>query len=354
MLKKILLILMSVLLFSCGSNKGKDGEKIAVGKNIKIVNIIPEDIIKLNVSSGTVEPLNEVVEITKTGGTVSKVKFKNGDRVKKGDIIVALTDQDVHSAYLKTEATYNSNKSDYSIRKNNYNKFKQLYDKQLISENEYLVKKIDFVQGESNLKNSQAAYLSAKKDYEDLIIKSKIDGVITDLDIKIYEKITPNTEIVTVVNDSKMLVKTGVSVHEIENLSVGNRAEVVIEGLKDNYFGRVHEINPVANKESKKYQIKVEVENMDGKIKKGMYSKVLVETGVKNGYLVPKNAIVIKELYSYIFVVENGEAKRIKVERGYSNNEKQEVISEELYSSMKLIVDGQFMLEDRDQVNILN
>ena len=118
--------------------------------------------------------------------------------------------------------------------------------------------------------------------------------------------------------------------------------------------GNVYEINPVANKDNKKYQIKVEIENPEGKIKKGMYSKVLVETGIKKGYLVPRNAIVIKELYSYIFVVENGEAKRVKVERGYSNNEKQEIISDELYSNMKLVTEGQFLLEDRDKVNILN
>ena len=159
---------------------------------------------------------------------------------------------------------------------------------------------------------------------------------------------------VTVVDDSKILVKTGVSVHEISELSVGNKAEIDLEGIENNYFGNVYEINPVANKDNKKYQIKVEIENPEGKIKKGMYSKVLVETGSKRGYLVPKNTIVIKELYSYIFVVENGEAKRIKVERGYSNNEKQEIISDELYSNMKLVTEGQFLLEDRDKVNILN
>ncbi|MEG0068296.1 efflux RND transporter periplasmic adaptor subunit [Cetobacterium sp.] len=354
MLKKILMFSMTLLLFSCGTSKEKSGGKINIGKNIRVIDIVPEDITKLNISSGVIEPLNEVIEVTKTGGTVAKVNFKNGDRVKKGDVVVVLTDQDVYSAYLKSQATYNLNKSDYSIRKNNYNKFKQLYDKQLISEDEYLIKKTNFVQGESNLKNSEAAYLSAKKDYEDLVIKAKIDGVITDLDIKKYEKINPNTEVVTVVNDSKMLVKTGVSVHEIEELSIGNKAKVEIEGLRNNYLGSVYEINPVANKESKKYQVKIELNNDEGKIKKGMYSKVLVETGIKNGYLVPKNAIVIKELYSYIFVVEDGIARRIKVERGYSNNEKQEIVSDELYSAMKLVVDGQFMLEDRDKVNILN
>lgn len=354
MIKKLLIISISLILFGCGSNNGKQKSKEILGKNIKISEIKPESITRLNISSGVTEPLNEVKVVTKTGGTVKRINFKNGDKVKKGQIILVLEDQEVQSAYLKAQATYISNKADFEIKKKNYEKFKQLYEKQLISEEEYLVKKTNFLQGESALKNSEATYLAAKKDYEDLIVKAKLNGVITDLNLKLYEKITPNSDLVTVVDDSKMLVKTGVSVHEISELSVGNKAEIDLEGIENNYFGNVYEINPVANKDNKKYQIKVEIENPEGKIKKGMYSKVLVETGSKRGYLVPKNAIVIKELYSYIFVVENGEAKRIKVERGYSNNEKQEIISDELYSNMKLVTEGQFLLEDRDKVNILN
>ncbi|MGL5279036.1 MAG: efflux RND transporter periplasmic adaptor subunit [Cetobacterium sp.] len=354
MIKKLLIISISLILFGCDNSNGKQKAKEILGKNIKVSEIKPELIIRLNISSGVTEPLNEVKVVTKTGGTVKQINFKNGDKVKKNQVILVLEDQEVQSTYLKAQATYTSNKADFEIKKKNYEKFKQLYEKQLISEDEYLVKKTSFLQGESALKNSEATYLAAKKDYEDLIVKAKLSGVITDLNLKLYEKITPNSDLVTVVDDSKILVKTGVSVHEISELSVGNRAEIDLEGIENNYFGNVYEINPVANKDNKKYQIKVEIENPEGKIKKGMYSKVLVETGSKNGYLVPKNSIVIKELYSYIFVVENGEAKRIKVERGYSNNEKQEIISDELYSNMKLVTEGQFLLEDRDKVNILN
>lgn len=354
MLKKILILSTSLLLLACGSNKGKESKREVLGKNIKTQEVIPETITRLNIASGVVEPLNEVTEITKTGGTVSKINFKNGDKVKQGDIVVILSDQDVHSTYLKSEATFLSNKADFEIRKQSFDKFKQLYDKHLISEDEYLVKKTNFLQGESNLKNSEAAYLSAKKDFNDLTIKSKINGVITDLDVKLHEKINANSELFTVIDNSKMIVKTGVSVHEIEDLNVGNNARIELEGLSSNHFGTVYEINPVANKDNKKYQIKVKLNNDNGNIRKGMYSKVFVETGNKNGFLVPRNAIVIKELYSYIFIVENNEAKRIKVERGYSNNDQQEIISDELYSQMQLVIDGQFMLEDRDKVNILN
>ena len=354
MIKKLLVASTTLLLLSCGSNNTKPKAKESVGKNIKISEITPEKIVRLNISSGVTEPLNEVKTVTKTGGTVKRINFKNGDKVQKGQIILVLEDQEVQSAYLRAEATYISNKADFEIKEKNYIKFKQLYEKQLISEDEYLVKRSNHLSAESSLKNSEATYLAAKKDYEDLVVKAKLTGVVTDLNLKLYEKVAANTDIVTVVDDSKILVRTGVSVHEINELSVGNKAEVDLEGVRNNYFGNVYEINPVANKDNKKYQIKVEIDNKEGYIKKGMYSKVSVQTGAKEGYLVPKNAIVIKELYSYIFIIEDGEAKRVKVDRGYSNGDKQEILSDELYSNMKLVVDGQFLLEDRDKVNILN
>ncbi|MGL5053181.1 MAG: efflux RND transporter periplasmic adaptor subunit [Cetobacterium sp.] len=354
MLKKLLMLSMTALLLSCGSDNLKQKTKESLGKNVKILQINPEKIVRLNISSGVTEPLNEVKTITKTGGTVKKINFKNGDKVKKGEIILVLEDQEVQSSYLKAKATYNSNKADFKIKNKSYGKFEQLYEKQLISEDEYLNKKTSYLTSDSNVKNSEAIYLSAEKDYEDLVVKAKLSGIITDLNLKLYEKVAVNSEVVTVIDDSKILVKTGVSVHEISELSVGNKAEIDLEGIENNYFGNVYEINPVANKDNKKYQIKIEIDNEEGKIKKGMYSKVSVETGSKDGYLVPKSAIVIKDLYSYVFIIENGEARRIKIERGYSNEEKQEILSSELYSNMQLVIEGQFLLEDRDKANILN
>ncbi|MGL5088187.1 MAG: efflux RND transporter periplasmic adaptor subunit [Cetobacterium sp.] len=353
-MKKLLMLSMTALLLSCGSDNLKQKTKESLGKNVKILQINPEKIVRLNISSGVTEPLNEVKTITKTGGTVKKINFKNGDKVKKGEIILVLEDQEVQSSYLKAKATYNSNKADFKIKNKSYGKFEQLYEKQLISEDEYLNKKTSYLTSDSNVKNSEAIYLSAEKDYEDLVVKAKLSGIITDLNLKLYEKVAVNSEVVTVIDDSKILVKTGVSVHEISELSVGNKAEIDLEGIENNYFGNVYEINPVANKDNKKYQIKIEIDNEEGKIKKGMYSKVSVETGSKDGYLVPKSAIVIKDLYSYVFIIENGEARRIKIERGYSNEEKQEILSSELYSNMQLVIEGQFLLEDRDKANILN
>ncbi|MGL4944776.1 MAG: efflux RND transporter periplasmic adaptor subunit, partial [Fusobacteriaceae bacterium] len=125
-----------------------------------------------------------------------------------------------------------------------------------------------------------------------------------------------------------------------------------IEGIDMPYEGKVVEINPVATRDTKKYQVKIAVDNSGNILKKGMYTKVKVESGKKETYAVPKSAIVVRDLFSYIFLVEDGEAKEVKIERGYADGELVEVISAELQGKLELVVDGQYILSNKDKVNI--
>lgn len=354
MKKFIGVICFSVLLTACGSSDKQSKKRETREKAVKIEKISKSEIMKSNVSSGIVEPLNEIKRITDTGGTVKKINFKNGDRVKKGEIVVVLEDKEIESNYLKAEANYKAAQVDYNIKKINFDKFKNLYEKQLVSENEYLNIKNTLVQSEGGYKTAKAAYIKSKNDFDNLIFAAKEDGVVTDLELKVYEKVAPNSKIYTLVDDRKMIVKTYISANEIEGTQIGSHARIKIDGLSQELSGKVYEINPVANTDSKKYQAKVEIDNTAKKLKKGMYANVLVETGNKTGFLVPKTAIIIKDLYSYIFVIENGIAKRVRVERGYSQNDFQEIINENLISGFDIVIDGQYILEDKDKVKVLN
>ncbi|MBC2856369.1 efflux RND transporter periplasmic adaptor subunit [Cetobacterium sp. 2A] len=354
-MKKLYIILIGTLLFvGCGDSGKKNKIKEARVKSVKVEEIYQSDIIKISSSSGIIEPANEIKRISTTGGIVSKINFKNGDRVKKGQMVLELHDQDVESNYLKAEALEKSGEIDYKIKKINFTKIESLYKKQLVSEDEYLNSKNAFNHAEATVKGNRASYLKAKDDYENLRFLAKEDGVITDLEVKMHEKIMPNTVVYTLVDDKNMLVKTYVSSDEIEDLKVGANAKLKVSGLKNELLGKVYEINPVAQKDSKKYQIKISLDNDDKKLRKGMYSDVSVESGKNFGYVVPKSSIVIKDLSSYIFVVDSDVVRRIKIDRGYSNGENQEIISDQLKEPLNIVIDGQFILEDRDTVKVLS
>lgn len=351
MKKLILSTVCSLIFISCNSEKKI--KPINNFKTVKTISISPQTILKTESSSGIAEPLNEVSEITKTGGNVEKINFKNGEKVKKGQTILELSDSDVLADFLKSEATFFSAKNDFKIKEENFNKFTKLFKSNFISQDEYSNKKIEYLQSEATLKTAEANYILAKNNYDDLKVKAKIDGVITDLNLKKYQKVEANTKLFTIVNSDTILVNASVSPSEINNINKNLKANILFEGVDKNYVGKIYEINPSANSENNKYSIKLQIDNKDSLIKKGMYADILLNTGEKTGYLVPKEAIVLKELYSYIFVVENNQAKMIKIERGYENGKNQEIKSDELYPNMSLVIDGQYLLEDRDKVNII-
>lgn len=156
------------------------------------------------------------------------------------------------------------------------------------------------------------------------------------------------------VDDSIMRIKTSVSGGEVNTLEVGGRAIITPEGMTEDYTGIVYEINPVADPVTKKFAVRVEVENESRELKKGMYSRVTIQTGKREGFVVPLAAIVVRDLYSYIFIEEDGRAKEVQIERGYAQQRTVEVISDELPDKFNVVVEGQFLLEDRDNLKVLD
>lgn len=352
-MKKIILSLLLILLIGCGKTQEQTKQRSEVVKNVKIESLEKKEITKTNSSSGVIESENEVSEITSTGGTVKKINFKNGEKVKAGEVVVVMENISVESNFSKAKASYLSAKSDYETKKINFEKMTQLRAEKLISEDEFLTNKNHFTGSEASMYSSEANYLSAKEDYEKLTMKSRIDGIVTDLDVKNFEKIMNEKVVFTVIDNSRMYVKTAVSPLEIAGLKLGNSAEIEIEGAEKMYTGKVSEINPVAGKESKKYPVKILIENQDGELKKGMYANVTVDTGTRNTFVVNKSSIVLRDLFSYVYVNQDGEAREIRVERGYSKGNEMEIISEELSSGMEIVVDGQYILENKDKLKVV-
>ncbi|MGL4402133.1 MAG: efflux RND transporter periplasmic adaptor subunit [Fusobacteriaceae bacterium] len=351
-MKKILMIVALTAFFVACGGKTEQRSKGPGSKVVKTESLERREIIKTSISSGVLEPENEVTEITKTGGKILSINKKNGEKVKRGEVVINLEDQPTESAYLKAKAKYQSSLSDYETKSINFEKLQELRKDKYISEDEFLTKKSAYDLSFSNLEDAKATYMAAKKDFEELKMRAEVDGIVTDLNDKVYAQVEKQKALFTIVDSSKMYIKTGVSVSEIGGVKLGNRAELFVEGVDVAYEGEVVEINPVATRDTKKYQVKIAVENKGNILKKGMYTKVKVESGKKETYAVPKSAIVVRDLFSYIFLVENGEAKEVKVERGYADGELVEIISSELEGKLELVIDGQYILSNKDKVNI--
>lgn len=351
MVKKVVILLILATIIGCSGEKKQN--TITQKENIKIVKSIKleeKTIANIKNYNGELKPQQEMKIVTTTGGDIEEIYFKNGDRVKKGEVIAKISNADVEASFFEAQGQLLKAKSTYSTEKISFEKYKKLYEKEIISENDYLAIKNRYETAQGDLKIAEGKFLKAKDDYDRLRVISKIDGVITDLFVKKYERVESGKEIVTIVDSSKMEVDIAVSGNDIKYSKLGNKAKIYIEELGISRDGVISEINLSSDSNSKKYSLRLLVDNGDNKILKGMYAKVNLEQGEVSGIFVPTKAVMIKDLYSYIAIVRDEKATIYRVTPKETIGDMQLIEFEDYKAGDRVVVEGQYLLNNNDKV----
>ncbi|MDY2800817.1 MAG: efflux RND transporter periplasmic adaptor subunit [Fusobacterium mortiferum] len=351
MVKKVVILLILATIIGCSGEKKQNTttqkENIKIVKSIKLEE---KTIANIKNYNGELKPQQEMKIVTTTGGDIEEIYFKNGDRVKKGEVIAKISNADVEASFFEAQGQLLKAKSTYSTEKISFEKYKKLYEKEIISENDYLAIKNRYETAQGDLKIAEGKFLKAKDDYDRLRVISKIDGVITDLFVKKYERVESGKEIVTIVDSSKMEVDIAVSGNDIKYSKLGNKAKIYIEELGISRDGVTSEINLSSDSNSKKYSLRLLVDNGDNKILKGMYAKVNLEQGEVSGIFVPTKAVMIKDLYSYIAIVRDEKATIYRVTPKETIGDMQLIEFEDYKAGDRVVVEGQYLLNNNDKV----
>ena len=365
-MKKILTIFLaaSLLLVACGKDKEeekKDTKQEVVAteeqqavKTVEVAAVTKREMSKLFESSAVWEPLAKVDFSTDKGATVEKIYKKNGEYVKKGEVIVKLSDAQTEADFLQAKANYQSATSNYNISRNNYQKFKTLYDKQLISYLEFSNYETTFTSAQGNLEVAKAAYMNAQNSYSKLVARAEISGVVGNLFIKEGNDIAAKEVLFTILNDKQMQSYVGITPEAISKVKIGDEINVRIDALAKEYKAKITELNPIADSTTKNFKVKLALDNHDGEIKDGMFGNVIIPVGESSVLSVEDEEIVTRDLVNYVFKYEDGKAKQVEVTVGATNLPYTEISSPEIKEGDKIIVKGLFGLQNNDKVEIKN
>jgi len=365
-MKKILTIFLaaSLLLVACGKDKEeekKDTKQEVVAteeqqavKTVEVAAVTKREMSKLFESSAVWEPLAKVDFSTDKGATVEKIYKKNGEYVKKGEVIVKLSDAQTEADFLQAKANYQSATSNYNIARNNYQKFKTLYDKQLISYLEFSNYEATFTSAQGNLEVAKAAYMNAQNSYSKLVARAEISGVVGNLFIKEGNDIAAKEVLFTILNDKQMQSYVGITPEAISKVKIGDEINVRIDALAKEYKAKITELNPIADSTTKNFKVKLALDNPDEEIKDGMFGNVIIPVGESSALSIEDEAIVTRDLVNYVFKYEDGKAKQVEVTVGATNLPYTEISSPEIKEGDKIIVKGLFGLQNNDKVEIKN
>jgi multidrug efflux system membrane fusion protein len=229
--------------------------------------------------SGRTEADHKVVLSARTGGVLSELRVKRGQRVNKDEVIAVLADEAREAQVQQAEALVEQRKAELDAKRT------------LIASG--ALPKLNLVNLESQYKSAQAALATAHAEHERSIVRAPWAGVITNMPAEVGGAAFSNgTEIATLVALDPMLAVVEVSERKLAGIKVGEPAEVrLITG--QSVAGRVRYVAESASPTTRTYRVEVVMANPDGRIPDGITSEVVVSLKAVPATQLPRSALTL-------------------------------------------------------------
>ena len=250
-------------------------------------------------ATGTIEPVTSVTVGTQVSGIVSHLYVDYNSIVKKGQVIAELDRTNLISELNTAKANLSSAESTASYELANFNRYKTLYDKGLVSADEFESAQLSYHKAKEQVNTSRESVKKAQTNLGYATITSPIDGVILSKSVEEGQTVAAsfNTpELFVIAQDlTNMQVIANIDEADIGGVIEGQRVSFTVDAFPDDHFeGSVTQVRQQATTESNvvTYEVVISAPNKDLKLKPGLTANVTIYTLEKNNVLaVPAKAL---------------------------------------------------------------
>jgi HlyD family secretion protein len=322
--------ILVIFLLVVGKKQGWFGKDLTLKVATEKVEI--RDITEIITANGKLKPQKEVKISPEVPGEIIELPVKEGDKVKKGDLLVVIKPDIYQSSLSRIEASLNTQKARLAqaeaqlIEKElNYQRAKQLLEKKTIPKSEFETMEAGWKVALSevqaarySVKSAESSVKEANENLTKTKIFSPIDGTVSKLNVEKGEKVVgtnqfAGTELMTVADLATMEVKVEVNENDIVKVQKNDTANIEIDAyLKRKFKGIVTEIASSANVTgttvdqvtnfnvkilllSKSYQDLIEKDTIKYPFLPGMSATVEIQTDTRKGIIsVPIQAVTTR------------------------------------------------------------
>lgn len=338
-IKIAVVLLAAISMVACG---GKGGEKTATttkkeAEKVKVLTLESERIAKTLELSSTLEGYETMNIAPSITGHIEHIYVEVGARVQKGTMLVRMDQTQLNTTRINLASTkteldrVTALKASGSVSQQVYDQTKAGYD-QLVETERF--------QNENTFVKAQFAGVISAKNYED-------GEMYTGAPILTLTQISRLKAIINIPETYFPKVKAGMKVEVESDIYPGEVFPATIEI-----------VYPTVDPQSHTFQAKLNIPNNSEKIRPGMYVRTRLAVGEVDAIVVPYQS-VLKLTGSndrYVFVNEEGTARRVAVTLGQRFDDRIEVIPVEadaIKSGSQLVVTGQARLVDGDKLEIV-
>ncbi|MFA6946884.1 MAG: efflux RND transporter periplasmic adaptor subunit [Pedobacter sp.] len=339
-MKKIVLISTVVFLASCGgkpTDKKSELESLRKERaelNAKIEKLEAEvgvvtsasdekDVTALEVKEtefknylevqGKIDAEENVQVNPEAPGVVTAVFASIGQNVSKGQVLAQIDDQVLRQNISELQ-------TQLELATTLYERQKSLWDQKIGTE-------VQFLNAKTQKDAAERRIATVRTQVSMYKIKSPISGTIDAMDLKVGQAVSPGMSGIRVVNASKLKAKALVAESYVSRVNQGDNVQVILPDVPDTVATKISFASKTIDPISRSFTVEIKLPS-NSSYRPNMLSILkIVDYQNLKALVIPVNAIQKAENGDYVFVEENGKAKRVTIQTGRISEGKAEILS---------------------------
>jgi len=311
---------------------------------VSVKEIKPENFNHYIITYGEVKAKKYAMISPEMNGRIEKIHVSEGEYVQKGQLLVSLNTESI-------EKQINGVKSSLELAVKRFQKLDTLWKQNIGSEIEYLSAKNNKESLESQLESLRAQKRMSQ-------ISAPFNGIVNKIIPKEGELASPTMPVIEFVNLGRLTIKADVSETYIGKINKGQMVALTFSALPDlSIKTPVIRVSKVINAASRTFEIEMEIDNPEEKIKPNIVSTIKInDFSSDSAFVVPSLAVRKDVSGQYVYTVEQKDNKNIVTKKyvttGLSYEEKT-MIPEGLQKGENVVVKGYHLVSSGVEVNLV-
>jgi HlyD family secretion protein len=299
---------------------------------------IRKTITQLVTATGKIQPEIEVKIAPEVSGEIVEIPVKEGDVVRKGQLLLRIKPDSYRAQVESQQASYNSarssstrNRAELEKAETDYKRVQSLYERGLVSESERKTAQTNYDMARAALESSQfeiqraaGAVTQIREALSKTIIYAPSDGTISALTSRVGERVVgtsqfAGTEVMRIADLDHMEARVNVNENDVVNVKVGDKVRVSVDAYPDRVIeGFVREIaataltrNAGTQEEVTNFEVKISIPDRSVRLRPGMSATADIETAtVQNVVAVPIQSVTVRSTDSDLSPEEREKERR--------------------------------------------
>lgn len=315
---------IALVLFSCG---GKKESKKEIIRPVAYERVGLGGGEQQRTFSGTAKSGTETRMSFKVSGNIEKLMVKDGDEVKKNQLLVTVDDSDYLLQYQQADAAVKNATAVAKQAKSNFERIRSLYENGSTSLSDYENSRANYESAEASVNSAVQARSLARSQINYCKLYAPIDGAISSLSVEVNENVSAGQTVMILSSEGDLEVSLGLPESFITNVNVQDQVAISFSALPGETFeGIVSEVSYSINNQTSTYPVAVKLTGDTESVRPGMAASVTFninrsKPNEPNLLKVPATAVGEDEEGNFVFVLEPSEEHYVVKRRSVSVGE---------------------------------